>query len=263
MPDPDMVDKTYITPMAPKLVEKVLEKESPLISALELDKVSTQTRIIADTLDRYCKASGQKVKVQKSDATMFSKYSKLVQETLKNPYMLQNRQIPGGALRKKQVIEGSANDLIEKFKMKMQHWKTKTLSRAGRITMIKAVMAAILNELISFTKGPQQAGKIKMECRMIQWRGPDHPWIKSNFDGSVHTQRNAAIGCVLCDCTGNLKKMLHGNWESRQLSGGKAKLFGKESNWLWNRTSNTRGRRRILLNVLQGKEKHRGGYEGL
>ncbi|XP_021742857.1 uncharacterized protein LOC110708937 [Chenopodium quinoa] len=113
---------------------------------------------IVDILNQYEVASGQKINYEKSEVS----FSKGVRQEQKDEIMsaLKMRQvdrhgkylgIPTAAGRSKKAIFGALLDRIWK---KLQGWKEKLFSRAGKETLLKAVIQAIPTYLMGVYKFP-------------------------------------------------------------------------------------------------------------
>ena len=119
--------------------------------------------IIVDILNHYEQASGQKINYEKSEVSFSKGVSIAQREELAN--ILHMRQvdrhakylgIPSVTGRSKTVIFDSLMDRIWK---KLQGWKEKLLSRAGKEVLLKSVIQTIPSYLM---------GVYKLPCSIIQ-----------------------------------------------------------------------------------------------
>ena len=103
-----------------------------------------EARTIMDTLHDFASVSGQKVGPEKS----FVWFSREVSEQLKNQ-LTQLLQVPNNTTADKYLgnpikpDKASFDFLIEKTSAKLQVWKAKLLTQAGRLVLIKAVLQAM------------------------------------------------------------------------------------------------------------------------
>ncbi|CAL8152661.1 unnamed protein product [Prunus armeniaca] len=64
----------------------------------------------------------------------------------------------------------NAKNMVERIKGKFAGWKAQTLSRAGRLTMIKASVSGIPNHSLSCFKCPSKVSKVmNSTCRNFFW----------------------------------------------------------------------------------------------
>ena len=106
-----------------------------------------ECKILVDILDRYCKASGQSINFTKSAALFSPNSSKHLQEQicdLLNVECMDPKArylgLPSICGRKKGEL---FSFILEKVLQKVQGWKQKLLSQAGREILIKSVIQAI------------------------------------------------------------------------------------------------------------------------
>ncbi|GKC07636.1 reverse transcriptase [Tanacetum coccineum] len=106
-----------------------------------------ECKILVDILDRYCKASGQSIKFTKSAALFSPNSSKFLQEQiceLLNVACMDPKAryigLPSICGRNKGNL---FSFILEKVLQKVQGWKKKLLSQAGREILIKSVIQAL------------------------------------------------------------------------------------------------------------------------
>lgn len=103
--------------------------------------------MIRDSLDRYCDASGQRISYAKSQVYFSKNVDSDVAIDIANRLNLDKTDNLGNYLgvqsdhgrMSKQHFSG----LLERIKGRLEGWKTRTLSLAGRVTLAKSVLNSI------------------------------------------------------------------------------------------------------------------------
>ncbi|GKB06046.1 reverse transcriptase [Tanacetum coccineum] len=123
---------------------------SPYLFIIVADVLSTnmhECKIMVDILDRYCKASGQSINFTKSVALFSPNSSTFLQEQvceLLNVECMDPKArylgLPSMCGQKKGEL---FSFILEKVLQKVQGWKQKLLSQAGREILIKSVIQSI------------------------------------------------------------------------------------------------------------------------
>lgn len=134
--------------------------------------------VIVELLNRYEKASGQKINFEKSEIS----FSKGVRDEQRGEIqaVLNMRQvehhdkylgIPNILGKSKKVVFST---LVDRIWKKVQGWKEKLLSRAGKEVMIKAVLQAIPTYIMSVYKIPSEVNtKIHSLIAKFWWGNGD------------------------------------------------------------------------------------------
>lgn len=125
-------------------------------------------------LDKFCMWSGQSVNTSKSGLI----FSKNIRPSTRNSikYLLGMRKLAtnskylGNPLRIGKKKSKSFEFLLEKIKEKLAAWKCKTLSLAGRTTLVRSVLNSIPLYTMSLFKLPKQiCNKIDSYTRRFWW----------------------------------------------------------------------------------------------
>lgn len=107
----------------------------------------SQVRVVIDTLQEFCKASGLKVSFEKSRAMCSSRVPRYRKEAMAG---IANIRVVddlgtylGFPLVKGRVNKNTYNAAIEKVQRRMASWKNKLLNKAGRLCLAKSVTSSI------------------------------------------------------------------------------------------------------------------------
>lgn len=99
---------------------------------------------VRDTLANFCKESGQKINEQKSrllfSPNTTSEHKHLFQDTLGISETKDLGTYLGSPLSHKRPRRKEVQFVVDKVKRKLANWKTNYLSRAGKLTLIKATL---------------------------------------------------------------------------------------------------------------------------
>ncbi|CAA7062301.1 unnamed protein product [Microthlaspi erraticum] len=129
-------------------------------------------------LRKYEEASGQKINRQKSAITFSSKTDQAVRQQVKNALEIQQEGGNGKYLglpehfgrRKKDLF----SQIVDRVKQKAQSWSTRRLSPAGKLTMLKSVLAAMPTYTMTCFKFPVSLTKrIQSALTRFWWDGND------------------------------------------------------------------------------------------
>ena len=62
------------------------------------------------------------------------------------------------------------NELIMRVKQKLASWKAKTLSKAGRLTVVQSNLTGMPNHIMSYFKCPHKlTSQLNRQCRQFFW----------------------------------------------------------------------------------------------
>ncbi|XP_031099806.1 uncharacterized protein LOC116004005 [Ipomoea triloba] len=106
-----------------------------------------QVEVIRDSLDRFCDASGQKISYKKSQVFFSKNVDPAVASHIANSLNLAKTENLGIYLGVQsahgRTTKHDFSSLLDRIKGRMEGWKTRTLSLAGRITLAKSVLNSI------------------------------------------------------------------------------------------------------------------------
>ena len=107
----------------------------------------TQIRVIREVLEKFCKASGQKVSLPKSKFFFSSNVTRERGERISRESGIASTRDLGKYLGmpilQKRINKDTFGEVLEKVASRLSGWKKQTLSLAGRVTMTKAVLSSI------------------------------------------------------------------------------------------------------------------------
>lgn len=107
----------------------------------------TQIRVIRKVLEKFCKASGQKVSLPKSKIFFSSNVTRERGERIsRESGIASTRELGkylGMPILQKRINKDTFGEVLEKVASRLSGWKKQTLSLAGRVTMMKAVLSSI------------------------------------------------------------------------------------------------------------------------
>lgn len=111
------------------------------------------TRNVNLLLENFSKVSGQKINFHKSTVYFSGNVHSQGRAALSNLMQIQHKTILGRNLGIHNIIfwknPTNAKMMIERIRSKFAGWKAQTLSRAGRLTLIKASVFGIPNHTLS------------------------------------------------------------------------------------------------------------------
>lgn len=107
----------------------------------------TQIRIIRSVLERFCGASRQKVSSEKSKIFFSNNGSRDLEKLISDESGIKSTRVLGKYLSM-QVLQKRMNketfaEILERVSSRLDGWKGRVLSFAGRLTLTKAVLASI------------------------------------------------------------------------------------------------------------------------
>lgn len=106
-----------------------------------------QIRVIRSVLERFCRASGQKVSLEKSKIFFSNNVSRELEQRISEESGIQSTRDLGKYLEMsilhKRINKETFGDVLERASSRLAGWKSRTLSFAGRLTLTKAVLASI------------------------------------------------------------------------------------------------------------------------
>ncbi|KAL6587873.1 hypothetical protein OROMI_000851 [Orobanche minor] len=103
----------------------------------------------------------------------------------------------------------NSQDIILKTQKKLAGWKTNSISRGGRLALLKAnlsvrVAFSAAHMFNSYIANKFDRSSSNYNNSRIVWKSPDRNLIKVNFDGSAVSASNLATsGCILRNEDGN------------------------------------------------------------
>lgn len=122
-----------------------------------------QIKCIKDGLRSFCNASGQRKKFSKSLILFSPNTSEQVATSLSISIGIPRTLELGHYLGHHILHQGrnwvTHNNLLQKVRAQLDRWKTKVLSRAGRLTLAKSVVSTMVNFLMQFQKLPTRIHK--------------------------------------------------------------------------------------------------------
>lgn len=137
-----------------------------------------QAMVIHDCLDRFCKASGQRVSLSKSSVYFSSNVLDSKQEEISRALGMTPTSDLGLYLGMptltSRVTKNTFRHLCEKIDRRLSGWKTKYLSLAGRITLAKSTITSMSNYSMQTAKVPRSiCDEIDKKTRRFIWGGSD------------------------------------------------------------------------------------------
>lgn len=137
-----------------------------------------QALIIAECLDRFCMASGQKVSLQKSSVFFSNNVSDenkmAISQALKMEVTTDMGRYLGMPTLTSRVTCETFKHLCEKVDRKLSGWKSKYLSMAGRITLAKTTISSLACYSMQTAKIPRTiCDNIDKKTRRFIWGGSD------------------------------------------------------------------------------------------
>ena len=146
---------------------------------------------VRDTLLKFCAVSGQKINELKSKLTFSPntsiEYKQLFQETI---HVNENNSLGtylGLPLSHKRPSRTQVQFVIEKVRNKLAKWKTRFLSKAGRLCLIKSTLSTIPAYYMQATLLPSATLKeLDSVCNNFLWGGTNEK-KKIHLVGKDHT----------------------------------------------------------------------------
>lgn len=106
-----------------------------------------QVRVIRRVLEKFCRASGQKVSLWKSKIFFSSNVTRERGELISRESGISSTRDLGKYLGmpilQKRINKDTFEEVLEKFASRLSDWKKQTLSLARRVTLTKAVLSSI------------------------------------------------------------------------------------------------------------------------
>ena len=138
-----------------------------------------QAGVIRECLDRFCRASGQKVSLQKSTVYFSHNVSLLEQRQISEHLGMSATDDMGIYLGMptltSRVTRQTYAHLCEKIDRRLTGWKSKYLSLAGRITLAKSTLSTIANYSMQTAKIPRTTcDAIDKKIRRFVWGADEH-----------------------------------------------------------------------------------------
>ncbi|CAL8163098.1 unnamed protein product [Prunus armeniaca] len=125
-------------------------------------------RNINTLLEKNSKVSGQKINLHKSTVYFSRNVHSQVRTALSNLMQIQHKATLGRYLGIHNIIfwkdPANAKMMMERIRSKFAGWKAQTLSKAGRLTLIKASASSIPNYTLSCFKCPKEVCKELNAC---------------------------------------------------------------------------------------------------
>lgn len=105
-----------------------------------------QIRVIRRVLERFCNASGQKVSLEKSKIFLSKNVVLDLSNRITSERGIQSThdlgKYLGMSILHKRINKDTFSEVIGRVSSRLAGWKGKMLSRAGRITLTKAVLSS-------------------------------------------------------------------------------------------------------------------------
>ncbi|CAA7036314.1 unnamed protein product [Microthlaspi erraticum] len=122
-----------------------------------------QIRVIRRVLEKFCKASGQKVSLDKSKIFFSENVSRELCSAISAESGIQaTRELGrylGMPILQKRINKETFGSVLERVSSKLASWKGRMLSLAGRITLTKAVISSVPVHTMSSIKLPESMVK--------------------------------------------------------------------------------------------------------
>lgn len=137
-----------------------------------------QANVIHDCLERFCKASGQRVSLAKSRVFYSKNVGTLAQQEISAALNMDATSDLGMYLGMptltSRVTKETYSHLCEKLDRRLAGWKTKYLSLAGRITLAKSTLSALGNYSMQSAKIPRSVcEEMDRKTRSFIWGSND------------------------------------------------------------------------------------------
>ena len=139
----------------------------------------TQIRVIRKVLEKFCKASGQKVSLQKSKIFFSNNVSRGREERISRESGIASTKELGKYLGmpilQKRINKDTFGEVLEKVASRLAGWKKQTLSLAGRVTLTKSVLSSIPVHTMSTISMPVGIlEKLDSLARSFVWGSGQH-----------------------------------------------------------------------------------------
>ena len=139
----------------------------------------TQVRVIRKVLEKFCKASGQKVSLPKSKIFFSNNVTTERGERISRASgIAATRDLGkylGMPILQKRINKDTFGEVLEKVASRLSGWKKQTLSLAGRVTMTKAVLSSIPVHTMSTINLPVSTlEKLDSLSRSFVWGSGQH-----------------------------------------------------------------------------------------
>lgn len=144
---------------------------------------SSQVKLVQEVLQKFCLASGLKVSVQKtrflvSKNVTIAKISKFASITSFQHTSNLGKYI-GFPLLTGRVKKNDFGYILEKVNSRLACWKQNLLSRAGRVTLTKSVLAAVpVYSMQNFWLPSGVCDSLDSCIRRFIWGGNHYHWVK-------------------------------------------------------------------------------------
>ncbi|XP_019157950.1 PREDICTED: uncharacterized protein LOC109154673 [Ipomoea nil] len=143
---------------------------------LDAEASVEQLSVIQQCLSRFCEASGQKISLSKSQV-FFSRNTSpdvatAISATLNIPVTTNLGRYLGVPSVHGRVTQATFSRLLDRVMMRLEGWRSKTLSFARRVAMAKTVLSAIPMYTMKTTNLPKGVcKKLEMITRRFIWSG--------------------------------------------------------------------------------------------
>ena len=139
----------------------------------------TQIRVIRKVLEKFCKASGQKVSLQKSKIFFSNNVSRGREERISRESSIAStkelEKYLGMPILQKRINKDTFGEVLEKVASRLAGWKKQTLSLAGRVTLTKSVLSSIPVHTMSTISMPVGIlEKLDSLARSFVWGSGQH-----------------------------------------------------------------------------------------
>lgn len=144
-------------------------------------KASSTTRNIKKVLDAFSSASGHQINLHKSICYFSSNVHRTIKEDICSLLGIPRKHHIGKYLGIHNIVfwkdPVNASELLLKLQNKLAGWKAATLSRGGKLTLLKSNLSGMPNHTLSCFKCPTKlTNKFDSECRRFFWgSSASHP----------------------------------------------------------------------------------------
>lgn len=133
-----------------------------------------QARTVKNCLETFCQDAGLRVSLQKSSLIKSRNVPTTFAQTLSSILGISLTKKMGKYLGvpslQKRVTGRTYNEVLERMQQKLQGWKSRCLSMAGRVTLIKAVTSVVPSHIMQTTALPKDICDKMDRCqRQFLW----------------------------------------------------------------------------------------------
>ncbi|XP_019175883.1 PREDICTED: uncharacterized protein LOC109171271 [Ipomoea nil] len=218
-----------------------------------------QVDVILDCFGQFCTASGQKISLSKSQVFFSKNTNKNMKEEISRRLRIESTEDLGKYLGVPaihgRVTSATHSDLLARISSRLDGWKAKTLSLAGRVVLARSVLNAIPAYTMQTTFLPKGiCTEIEKRTRNFIWggTGTDNKMSLANWDLVTTATEAGGLG---------LKRMHELNLAYMAKLGWRLLA---ESESLWAQTINAKYRKsEIIHNMRQGRRNVSNAWRGI